>query len=498
MQQGTQALSTAATAEPQDEQRLPSAEASARLFGVEVANIGMAAALDWIVQRTKHKQQTLLNFVNAHCFNVACANDAYHRVLKRSTRLFPDGSGVKLALGLQGVALEDNLNGTDLFPLLCQRAQAEDLSLYLLGAGPGVAERVAQNMCQCFPGLRIAGCRDGFFSEQETAQVIEEINRSGAHILLVAMGVPMQELWLDKHLHRLRSTVNMGVGGLFDFYSGRISRAPGWLRAIGMEWTWRLLQEPGRMWRRYLIGNPVFVLRAWLDVNRMQRQRRSFGQLTQRQGKALTRQLSWWLSTRATPIAKRGLDIVASGTALLLAGPLLGLTALAIRLESAGPIFFSQQRVGLNGEEFQFWKFRSMYTDAEERKQALLAQNEMAGGVLFKMKKDPRITRVGRFIRRFSIDELPQLWNVLRGDMSLVGPRPALPREVAQYSLRDRHRLAALPGITCIWQVSGRSDIPFEQQVEMDRAYIHKATLGMDIRLLMKTVPAVISGRGAY
>jgi lipopolysaccharide/colanic/teichoic acid biosynthesis glycosyltransferase len=139
-----------------------------------------------------------------------------------------------------------------------------------------------------------------------------------------------------------------------------------------------------------------------------------------------------------------------------------------------------------------------MYSDAEARKAALVRRNEMTGGVLFKIKDDPRITRIGRIIRRFSIDELPQLWNVLRGDMALVGPRPALPDEVAQYSLEARRRLSARPGITCIWQVSGRSNIPFEGQVAMDLEYIHTATLTTDLRLLLKTVPAVISGSGAY
>ena len=139
-----------------------------------------------------------------------------------------------------------------------------------------------------------------------------------------------------------------------------------------------------------------------------------------------------------------------------------------------------------------------MYIDAEARKQELMDQNEMQGGVLFKMKDDPRITRVGGFIRRYSIDELPQLWNVLRGDMSLVGPRPPVPSEVEQYSISDRRRLDAIPGITGLWQVSGRSDIPFDQQVELDVQYIHNATLWENIKLLLKTIPAVLSGRGAY
>ena len=139
-----------------------------------------------------------------------------------------------------------------------------------------------------------------------------------------------------------------------------------------------------------------------------------------------------------------------------------------------------------------------MYIDAEERKLALQAHNEMVGGTIFKMKRDPRITRVGRFIRKASIDELPQLWNVLLGDMSLVGPRPPVPAEVVLYSSRHRQRLSVKPGITCIWQVSGRSDIPFEAQVELDIKYIEKRSFIYDVRLLLATVPAVLFARGAY
>jgi lipopolysaccharide/colanic/teichoic acid biosynthesis glycosyltransferase len=139
-----------------------------------------------------------------------------------------------------------------------------------------------------------------------------------------------------------------------------------------------------------------------------------------------------------------------------------------------------------------------MYRDADQRLKELMAQNEMAGGVLFKMKNDPRITPVGRFIRKMSIDELPQLWNVLKGDMSLVGPRPALPSEVDQYSLHDRQRLEVIPGITCIWQVSGRSDIPFPEQVQLDVQYIDSQSIGLDIKLLFQTIPAVLFSRGAY
>ncbi len=204
------------------------------------------------------------------------------------------------------------------------------------------------------------------------------------------------------------------------------------------------------------------------------------------------------VSDRVMNAAKRSLDVMAAGFGILVLSPVFLIVAAWIRLESPGGVIFRQKRVGRDGQPFFMLKFRSMYVDAEARKAALMAQNEMAGGVIFKMKNDPRVTRIGRFIRRTSIDELPQLFNVLRGDMSLVGPRPPLPSEVAEYSLRDRGRLDAVPGITCIWQVSGRSEIPFPQQVEMDLEYIHGQSFTQDVRLLLKTLPALIKGRGAY
>lgn len=196
--------------------------------------------------------------------------------------------------------------------------------------------------------------------------------------------------------------------------------------------------------------------------------------------------------------AKRALDISVSGAALVALSPLFLIVAIAIKLTDFGPVLFWQERVGLHGKRFNFPKFRSMVLNAEALKDRLLAQNQHGDGVTFKMQNDPRITSIGRVIRRFSIDELPQLWCVLKGDMSLVGPRPAVPREVERYSLRDRVRLKTLPGLTCIWQVSGRSEIPFEQQVKLDEQYFLKQSLWLDLRILLQTVPAVLTGKGAY
>jgi lipopolysaccharide/colanic/teichoic acid biosynthesis glycosyltransferase len=208
---------------------------------------------------------------------------------------------------------------------------------------------------------------------------------------------------------------------------------------------------------------------------------------------------AWWWKTRSLHVAKRSLDVAVVLPALVLLSPLFAAIAIAIKLHDRGPVLFWQRRVGRDGREFAFPKFRSMCVDAEALRAKIEAANQHgAEGVTFKMKRDPRITPVGRLIRRTSIDELPQLWCVLKGEMSLVGPRPPIPKEVARYSLDDRARLSVTPGLTCIWQVSGRSEIPFPQQVEMDVRYIREQSIATDVKLLLATVPAVIRGKGAY
>jgi exopolysaccharide biosynthesis polyprenyl glycosylphosphotransferase len=194
---------------------------------------------------------------------------------------------------------------------------------------------------------------------------------------------------------------------------------------------------------------------------------------------------------------KRALDLVGALALLVVTAPILLAVALAVKLEDGGPVFFRQVRVGKDGRHFVIFKFRSMLQNAEALKAQLLAQNEMRDGILFKIRKDPRITRVGRLIRKLSLDELPQLFNVVRGDMSLVGPRPPVPSEVARYDPAHRRRLSATPGITCLWQVSGRNEIDFQGQVRLDVQYIERQTLGLDLAILLRTIPAVISGRGA-
>jgi lipopolysaccharide/colanic/teichoic acid biosynthesis glycosyltransferase len=325
-------------------------------------------------------------------------------------------------------------------------------------------------LLRTIPGLAIAGTRDGFSGAADTDAVIADINASGADIVLVALGVPLQELWLHRHAHRLNAGLTLGVGAALDFLAGTVSRAPHLVRKARLEWAWRLAQEPRRLASRYLKGNGVFLARAAQRVAR-----------------------------KKSPhdLAQRLLDLAVAGTALVALAPLLAVAALAVKIDSRGPALFRQTRIGKDGVPFTMFKFRSMHRDAEARRAALLASSDREG-VCFKSQTDPRITRVGRILRRFSIDELPQILNVLRGDMSIVGPRPALPCEVAAYPARALGRLAVKPGLTGIWQVSGRADVGFDRMIDMDLSYARTRTVVLDLVLIALTFRAVLSGRGAY
>lgn len=223
----------------------------------------------------------------------------------------------------------------------------------------------------------------------------------------------------------------------------------------------------------------------------------SSGRIALRAG-VFSRRMAWKTALAGAQMAKRAVDVLGSAALILGLSPVFIFIALCIKLEDGGPVFFAQTRVGKYGRLFKMLKFRSMCLDAEAKLAELLARNQHLKGVTFKMKDDPRITKVGKIIRALSLDELPQLFNVFRGDMSLVGPRPPVPREVALYSMQDRRRLEAMPGITCFWQVGGRAEIDFPQQVELDVMYIERQSFWTDVKILLKTIPAVVNRKGAY
>jgi N-acetylglucosaminyldiphosphoundecaprenol N-acetyl-beta-D-mannosaminyltransferase len=233
-----------------------------RLFGFNFRNITLEQAADALVEDAEHDHRTLVYFMNAHCINTAARDETYCNVLHKADLLFADGAGLALAARIWGERFEDNVNGTDLFPLICARVVEKGLPIALLGAKPGVVRKCAENLLEKYPGLKIAWLRDGYHNGDEQEEIIDAINRSGARMLFVAKGVPLQENWIHNNAAAIKVPVIMGVGALFDFCSGTVPRAPLWMRKIKLEWLFRLGMEPKRLFKRYVIGNPLFVYRA--------------------------------------------------------------------------------------------------------------------------------------------------------------------------------------------------------------------------------------------
>ena len=237
------------------------------LFNLDIVNTTVEDAVTGIIFAAVNKVRQRVAFVNAHSVNTAAVNPHYAEVVASADRIFGDGSGMALAARLCGQALSDNVNGTDLFPLLCQAASRAGVKIFLLGGRPGVVEAALTSIKAVGFGDVVAGVHHGYIHRNgEEARVISKINCSGASILLVGMGVPIQDNWIHTNSEKLDPPVIMGVGGLFDFFAGDVSRAPTWVRIFGMEWCWRLAQEPRRMWRRYLLGNFTFIIRAILHA----------------------------------------------------------------------------------------------------------------------------------------------------------------------------------------------------------------------------------------
>jgi N-acetylglucosaminyldiphosphoundecaprenol N-acetyl-beta-D-mannosaminyltransferase len=235
----------------------------AEILGLPLDNLSLEHAAEEILRPSPRPRQ--VSFVNVDCVNRGFADREYRETLCRSDLRLADGIGLRIAGRLLSAEIRQNVNGTDLFPVLCDRMEKRGLRLFLLGGRPGVAADVAAWIAVRYPELAVAGTRDGYFRPEEEDAVIADINASGADILLVAFGAPLQEKWIKRQQHRLAVRSALGVGGLFDFYSGRIPRAPQWLRELGLEWTYRLYQEPGRMWRRYLVGNVSFLARVLME-----------------------------------------------------------------------------------------------------------------------------------------------------------------------------------------------------------------------------------------
>jgi len=679
------------------------------VLGVGVDALTVDQLLHRIDQLARGSLQHQVAYVNADCLNRTVFDRRYRAILHEADVVYADGMGVVWASQLTTRPLPERITLGDVLPEVCRLAVERRLRLFFLGAAPGVAERAAQQLQTRFPSLSIVGTHHGYFSAHESAAVIDAINEAQPHLLLVGMGVPRQEKWLWQHREQLRVPILWGVGALFDYYAGRVRRAPRWMGRVGLEWLFRLAVEPRRLWRRYVLGNLFFLLRAfgllvsdaifvtlaWLGAYAMRSQLnhlfgfeinpvhsyvavipllvgvwlivcaalglyrrsasmsvwedltlvtgttclgllltiavafflkelelgRSVTMLTAiilwvlmavsrlcfrilerreaRRGTSLRRALvigtgpfarrvkaeieTWPIgydvigfvradgegfadgaralgtgedlaqlirrhriddvfaasttmslqeqmnllshvdsdrvnvhvtSAELEPVAqriamkrvahvplldlphlrprrwyawtKRGFDIVASSLGLLLCLPVCGVIALLIKLESRGPAVFVQRRVGRDGRWFLMYKFRTMFAEAPAYE---VAPNDLT---------DPRVTRFGRFLRRWSLDELLQLVNVLKGEMSLVGPRPEMPFLVEQYQPWQAWRLGVAPGLTCLWQVVGRKELPLHHNLEYDLYYVRHRGWPLDLQILLRTVPAVFCRRGAF
>ena len=235
------------------------------ILGIPINNVTMSETIETIMEWLNGDDRSQICFVNADCANIAYRNKAYLEVLRTVRFSLADGIGLKLAGKLLAREIKQNVNGTDLFPLLCKALSGTGKGLFLLGAQPEVPEGVKDWIKKNYPGVIVSGCHHGYFSPEEEPEVINQIAKSDADLLLVAFGAPRQDIWINDHLMETGVRVAMGVGGLFDFYSGRTARAPMWMREMGMEWIYRFIQEPGRLWKRYFVGNAVFLYRVILE-----------------------------------------------------------------------------------------------------------------------------------------------------------------------------------------------------------------------------------------
>lgn len=235
-------------------------------LGLGIDEMTPSEAVEQIRGLWRSRLKSRIFFVNAHCFNVATYDEQYRDSLGAANMVLADGSGMLLASRLLGVPIQHNLNGTDLVPLLCSAAAHEGRSVFLLGARPGVAEQAAAHLRERYPGLRIVGIQHGYFAQEESGAIIERINAARPDMLLVAMGVPLQEQWITDHFTELNVPVSLAVGALLDFFSNNVPRAPRLFRRLGLEWVYRLYREPRRLWRRYMVGNVTFLSRVLLAL----------------------------------------------------------------------------------------------------------------------------------------------------------------------------------------------------------------------------------------
>ena len=471
-------------------------------LGLSFSRLEPQRFISWIGLGLMTPGNKTLSFVDATVLNQCRDDRQAYELLKRAELLVPRGKALHLQLSAVSADLQPSVPTQLLYDELLLELESRQLATVFLASDKKMVMALEPLLSQRYPKLNycVEALNDQYHFS--TTQLANHLQQSESRVVISLLESPQQERMLSRLNRLMKDQLFIGIGtGLPDSIMELSANESTLWRRISLALRKKrhsVLLKP-RQWLGYVAG--------WFEAKLSPQGDTAQLNLAILGSSWRARLLRTLIAVKASSFRmrrvlgrffKRALDLIGVGAGLLLLSPMLIVVALLIKITSPGPIFYSQMRVGLRGKLFRMWKFRSMYTNADKRKAELEAQNEMAGGVLFKMKRDPRITPIGRIIRRLSIDELPQLLNVLTGEMSLVGPRPALPKEVEAYPVLARARLEVKPGLTGLWQISGRSDLPFDKQVLLDTAYVHTQSTTNDIKLIAKTIPAVVSGKGAY
>jgi exopolysaccharide biosynthesis WecB/TagA/CpsF family protein len=394
-------------------------------------------------------------------------NNKLEKILNKARINFCDGIGTMLCCAIQSQQLPVRIKGPDLTDAALKSWKDKEM-VFLVWEETGfkkLKEKYQLSQSHC-----IQRSEQGMSKEAITKDIskIKKVVKSPMAIW-VCLGSPKQEYWAMEAKEYFPKSRLLPIGAAFDFVSGNKRRCPVKLQNWGLEWAYRFWQEPKRLFGRTLFTNAKMIFYSLI-----------------------------YRDEPNTPILKRIADITIGSLGLLVSVPIVLISSLLIWWEDGFTPIFKQRRIGKDGKPFTFYKLRSMVPNAEKYQAPLKELNEYKNGIPFKISGDPRITSIGKFLRRWSLDELPQIWNVLTGDMSLVGPRPALPEEVNLYSTDQRKRLGVLPGITGLWQINAREKRCFDKQVDYDLKYIEEQSPIKDLKIIIKTIPRIISGDGAH
>jgi len=425
------------------------------ISGIKISNLNTQEFLELLLVPNSRARTKKVLYVNAHSINIASQDYKFKDIINNSDILYVDGWWVVWLSRLLGKPLKERISAGDFFDIFINKCIEEKKSLYFLGGGCSLSQELSSVLGRKYPALLVAGLSPGYFGLEEESKIVDKINQSKPDILLVGMGSPRQEYFIARNASRLEADFVWAVGGLFNLLSGRSKPAPFIMKRLGLEWLFRLFQEPGRLWKRYLFGNAVFLYRALVEI------------------------MFHWLNLDKEKlvynIIKRAIDIFLSLVMIFLLSPLFILISLGIILDSCGPALFLHKRVGKGGKEFIIYKFRTLLKSADPYMEK---PND----------SDACISRFGRFLRKSYLDELPQLFNVLKGDMSLVGPRPEMPFIVDRYNAEQRKRLLVTPGITGLWQINRPQNIYIHANLEFDQDYIKNRSTFLDAVIFLKTV----------